>query len=149
MNRHTAAGFVLARVVGDEPYYLLLRGANSGNWLPPKGHTDDDEDVLSTALRETAEETGITELQVVDGFSRTIAYNVNTRRRGKYTKQVTYLLATTPTPEVRRSGEHSDAGWFTLADALDRIEFDQMREVLRAADAALRKHLRKQGATPS
>jgi len=141
MKTRTAAGFILARIVDDEPLYLLLRGATSGDWLPPKGHADNETDTVEeTARRETAEEAGITELEVVPGFERSIEYEVNTARRGNYHKKVTYLLATTGADQVTCSDEHSDAGWFAIDEALARIGFEQMREVLRAADAHLRKH---------
>lgn len=140
MKTRTAAGFILARMVDGEPLYLLLRGATSGDWLPPKGHADNDTDTVEeTARRETAEEAGITDLEVVPGFERSIEYEVNTARRGRYHKKVTYLLATTGTSEVTCSDEHSEAGWFSIKEALAKIVFDQMREVLRAADAYLRK----------
>jgi bis(5'-nucleosidyl)-tetraphosphatase len=138
MIERTAAGFVLARMVDDEPFYLLLHSSNSGKWLPPKGHTDDGEDALTTARRELEEETGITDIEVVDGFERTIEYEVNNRKRGNYIKQVTYLLATTRATKVSRSAEHSDAGWFSLMEAMAKLEFEQMREILRAADKVLR-----------
>jgi 8-oxo-dGTP pyrophosphatase MutT (NUDIX family) len=138
MKKLTAAGFVLARMVDDEPFFLLLHSTNSGKWLPPKGHTDDDEDALTTARRELAEETGITDIDVVPGFERTIEYEVNTRKRGNYIKRVTYLLATTRATNVSRSEEHRDAGWFPLMDAMAKLEFEQMREIIRAADKVLR-----------
>ena len=140
MKTRTAAGFILARMVDGEPLYLLLRGATSGDWLPPKGHADNDTDTVEeTARRETAEEAGITDLEVVPGFERSIEYEVNTAKRGRYPKKVTYLLATTGTSEVICSDEHSEAGWFSIKEALGKIGFEQMREVLRAADAYLRK----------
>jgi len=140
MKTRTAAGFILARMVDGEPLYLLLRGATSGDWLPPKGHADNDTDTVEeTARRETAEEAGITELEVVPGFERSIEYEVNTAKRGRYHKKVTYLLATTGTSEVICSDEHSEAGWFSLQEALRKIGFEQMREVMRAADAYLRR----------
>jgi 8-oxo-dGTP pyrophosphatase MutT (NUDIX family) len=139
VKTRTAAGFILARIEGGDARYLLLRGASSGDWLPPKGHSDNDSDTVEeTARRETAEEAGITELEVVPGFERSIEYDVQTARRGSYHKQVTYLLATTDVETVALSDEHSEAGWFSLDEALARIGFEQMREILRAADAHLR-----------
>jgi 8-oxo-dGTP pyrophosphatase MutT (NUDIX family) len=138
MIERTAAGFILAHLQQGEPRYLLLRGATSGDWLPPKGHTDPGETTLQTALRETAEETGITDVSVVEGFERLLEYDVNTRKRGRYHKKVSYLLGTTPTTQVVCSKEHSEAGWFGIQDALARIPFEQMRELVRAADEFLR-----------
>ena len=127
MTERTAAGFILANLAKGEPRYLLLRSARTGDWLPPKGHTDAGETTLETALRETAEETGITDVQLVEGFEQTIEYDVQTRKRGNYHKKVSYLLGTTPTTEVECSDEHSEAGWFSIEDALAAITFDQMR----------------------
>ncbi|MCA8910386.1 MAG: NUDIX domain-containing protein [Planctomycetes bacterium] len=134
----TAAGFVLAHIENGVAKYLLMRSSSHGNWLPPKGHADpEDTGPLQTARRELEEETGISQVTPVEGFTGTIEYDVDTER-GKYHKRVDYMLAATDESNVQRSPEHSDHGWFTLNDALQKIPFEQMREVLRAADAHLR-----------
>lgn len=134
----TAAGFILAHIENGQPRYLLLRSTGHGNWLPPKGHADKEDDgPLSTALRELDEETGITDVTPVEGFDFEIEYDVDSKR-GRYHKRVHYLLAKTPHTAVELSPEHSDHGWFVLEEALDRVAFDQLKEVLRAADTRLR-----------
>lgn len=138
MKTRTAAGFILVNYLAGEPRYLLLQGARAGDWLPPKGHTDDGESVLETALRETEEETGISDVEVIEGFEQSIEYDVETRSRGSYHKKVTYLLGTTDSTKPTCSDEHSDARWFTINEALKAVAFDQMRSVLHAADAHLR-----------
>jgi bis(5'-nucleosidyl)-tetraphosphatase len=131
----TAAGVILATVEGGR-LYLLLRSASHGNWLPPKGHTDGGEDAAATALRELREETGITDVRLVPGFEREIEYDVDTPR-DSYRKHVTYLLGITDQTGVTLSGEHDDAGWFALDEALARIPFKAMRQVLKDCDARL------------
>lgn len=131
----TAAGFVLANV-DDGRLYLLLHNSRHNTWLPPKGHTEKGEALLDVARRETLEETGIDDMQVVDGFERSFEYDVDTNR-GKYHKRVTYFLGTTDHTNLQLSDEHNDGGWFALDEALARIRFVQMREVLKAADAFL------------
>lgn len=134
----TAAGFVLACIEDRKPQYLLLRSTEHGNWLPPKGHTDDgDADELATAMRELEEETGIRDMSAVPGFKQVVEYDVDTPR-GKYHKQVTYLLGVASTLTVIRSAEHDDHGWFGLEPAIDKLTFDQLRNIFRAADEYLR-----------
>jgi len=137
VRERTAAGFILARVVDGTPLYLLLQSAEHGDWLPPKGHTDAGEDALATALRETAEEAGITDVRLVRDFVRDAVYEVTTARRGSYRKRVTWLLGTTGTTEIARSAEHKAAGWFPLREALSLVAHEQVREILREADARL------------
>lgn len=132
----TAAGFVLANV-DDGRLYLLLHNPRHNTWLPPKGHTEEDEDLLDGALRETREETGIDDVQVVNGFEYSFEYDVDTHKRGRYRKRVTYFLGTTDHTRLTLSDEHDDGGWFALDEALKRIQYKQMREVLQAADEFL------------
>ena len=131
----TAAGFVLANVDGGR-LYLLLRNADHGTWLPPKGHTEEGESAVDVALRETLEETGINDVKLIEGFERSFEYDVDTSRGG-YRKRVTYYLGTTDHTRLTLSGEHDDGGWFALDEALARIQYPQMREVLQEADAFL------------
>ena len=58
---------------------LLLRHSplssrGGGHWDFPKGHIDDGETEIQTALRELEEETGIANANVIDGFRDTITY---------------------------------------------------------------------------
>ena len=66
-----ASGFVLFRR-GDPFRYLTLRNARHGDVGLPKGHVEPGEDLLAAALRETEEETGITDVKPNRWFRRTI-----------------------------------------------------------------------------
>ena len=133
----TAAGFVLVNEDSGR-LYLLLRNSQHGTWLPPKGHTEPGEDLNTVALRETLEETGIESVNIVEGFERSFEYDVDTER-GQYHKRVTYYLGLTDQTELKLSDEHSDAGWFALDETLARVQFQQMRDVIRQADEFLAK----------
>ena len=59
----TASAFVLAP---DADEVLLVFHGKLHRWLQPGGHVDpDDADILAAARREVAEETGLTDVQVV------------------------------------------------------------------------------------
>jgi 8-oxo-dGTP pyrophosphatase MutT (NUDIX family) len=135
----TAAGFVLACESGAKRRYLLLKNARHGAWGFPKGHSENDESLIETALRETREETGITDLHVIDGFEVSDSYQVHTPKRGDYRKTVTYFLARTPKAAHVQSDEHADSGWFALEEALRKLAFPKLQETLTRADALLSK----------
>jgi 8-oxo-dGTP pyrophosphatase MutT (NUDIX family) len=132
-----AAGFVLAHITPDGPRYLLLRSAAHGTWAFPKGHAEAGETPMQTARRETLEETGIDELDVVDGFESVIEYDVESRTRGSYRKRVRYFLATTPSEAHTRSSEHDQSGWYGYDEALALLQHEQSRAVLTNAHARL------------
>lgn len=71
---------------------LLLKHADRLDL--PKGHMDEGEDLLQTALRETAEETGLPaeQLTLDPDFKFQIEYDLSSRKRGSYRKRVTYFL---------------------------------------------------------
>ena len=69
VKKQVVAGFVIFRRTEEGVKYLLLykRGEY---WNFPKGHFEEGEGSLDTALRETEEETGLrkSELHIVPGF---------------------------------------------------------------------------------
>lgn len=128
-----AAGFVLTRTPPDgEPLYLLLQSGRDGMPGFPKGHRDGDETDLETAARETREESGLVDLDVVPGFRAEIAYRVKKGGDHRW-KTVVYFRAHLRTGEVTLSDEHTAFEWIPLADALRRLSFDSLRDVLRRA----------------
>ena len=133
----TAAGFVLACETGGKRRYLLLKNARHGAWGFPKGHSEEGETLLETARRETLEETGISDLEIVDGFEVSDSYQVHTPKRGDYRKTVTYFLALTPTAKHVQSHEHAESGWFELDEALAKLAFPTLQKTLKQADARL------------
>lgn len=130
----TASGFVLVRPAPRGLEYLLLTNRNRGEPGLPKGHAEPGETELATALRETEEETGLTDLAPDPWFRRTLRYAA--RRKGvAYDKSVVYLLARLRSGEVRLSAEHSEFRWADLRAALALLPFAALQGVVR--DAAL------------
>ncbi len=128
-----AAGFVLTRTPpGGEPAYLLLLNRRDGMPGFPKGHQDGAETDLETAARETREESGLTDLDVVPGFRAEIAYRVKKGGDHRW-KTVVYFRAHLRSGEVTLSDEHTAFEWVALPDALRRLSFDSLRDVLRRA----------------
>lgn len=100
------------------------------------GHVDPGEDDLTTALRETEEEAGLTaeKLRVMDGFLHELRYEV----QGK-PKEVVYRLAELQDPDtpVTLSDEHQDYRWVSLKEACTLAQFTDMQETLKAAQKYL------------
>lgn len=97
---------------------------------------DPGEDDLTTALRETEEEAGLTaeKLRVMDGFLHELRYEV----QGK-PKEVVYRLAELRDPDtpVTLSDEHQDYRWVPLKEACTLAQFTDMQETLKAAQKYL------------
>lgn len=131
-SRERAAGFVLLRPGAQGPEVLLLRNRGRGEWGLPKGHAEPGEGDLATALRETAEETGLVDLAPDPWFVRELSYPA-TRKGRSYQKTVVYLLAHLRSGQVRLSDEHDQHRWARLPEALALLPFAALSGVLREA----------------
>ncbi len=119
--------------------YLLLHYA-SGHWEFPRGNIEREEYERTTAARECKEETGIAELDFVEGFREVAEWFY--RRDGKTIhKEAVYLLATTDQAKVTLSHEHQGYVWLPFGEALERTTFENAKEVLRKAEKRLKKEL--------
>ncbi len=127
-----AAGFVIWRTVAgtSRVEYLLLTNAERGEVGFAKGHAEEGEDPVTTARRETAEETGLTDLDVAPNFRRELVYPAE-RGGVAYRKTVVYGLARWRRGTVAISPEHSDARWLPYSDASAALPFATLRGVLR------------------
>ncbi|MDQ2685938.1 MAG: NUDIX domain-containing protein [Thermoproteota archaeon] len=120
---------------GTELMYLILN-YSYGHWDFPKGNIEPGETETETVFREISEETGIQDIQVVDGFRQQISYKY--RKKSKLiNKTVIYYLAETKSREVVLSFEHNSFGWYTFDQALEKLSFENSKRVLRVADQFL------------
>lgn len=151
-----SVGAVVFRKVSDKNkrkknnkiYYLLLH-YEAGHWDFPKGHIEKGESEIQTLKREVKEETGISDLQIIEGFKEYIKYffrskgyssfNFKKSKRKNIFKLVVYYLAQTQTKEIKLSFEHIGCDWLLYKDALNRLTFDNAKNVLKKAHQFLKK----------
>jgi len=116
-----------AWVVSPDRRRVLLAYHNIyDSWAWLGGHADGDRDLLSVALREVREESGLEEVRPVsaDLYSVEILTVDGHEKRNRYVSShlhlnVTYLLEADPAAPVHnRPGENSRVAWFGLEEAI-------------------------------
>ena len=139
MIEETSAGIVLYRKENSEKLFLLLHYP-SGHWDFVKGKMEKGETTQQTAIRETKEETGITDIAFVENFEEWIEYNF--KYKGELVKKkVVFFLAETKTKNIKISHEHSGYTWMDYNTSMEKTTFDNAKTVLTKAQRLLSKTL--------
>ena len=115
-ERRLSAGVVVVRETADGARILLLRAYK--NWDFPKGLVEHGEEPLAAAIRETAEETGIADLELEWGeeFFETEPYARNKVARFYLARTRAERVVLPVNPELGRP-EHHEFRWVDLAEA--------------------------------
>ncbi len=109
MVNQKSAGIVLFQNFHGTNRFLLLNYPQ-GHWDFVKGKIEHDETPHETAKREAREETGITDIQFVDGFEESVEYEFRFNN-ALIQKKVVFFLAKTNTSKISLSHEHTDSVW--------------------------------------
>jgi 8-oxo-dGTP pyrophosphatase MutT (NUDIX family) len=122
-------------VFNSNKILLLKYSANNtqgegGHWDFPKGHVEQNETELATALRELEEETGISKVEIIDDFRHSISYTFS-RRSESISKEVIFFLASTVEKRVTLSHEHIDYAWLDFNNALEKLTYENARQILK------------------
>lgn len=141
----TSAGGVVFRRGDDGGLEFLLIRDPYENWGLPKGHVEGDETPVEAALREVAEETGLTDL-LAAGELPTIDWYFRDQGRLVH-KFCHFYLVESPAGEPRpqRSEGITACIWLPPAEAVRTITYENAREVLRAARQALLPEVASEG----
>lgn len=130
-----SAGAVIFYADSSGVEYLLLR-YGKGHWDFPKGHIENKEAEMDTVKREVREETGLTDIEIMPGFRRTIGYMYR-KNRTLVRKEVIFYLGRTRTKSVVLSHEHRDYAWLGYEKALERLTFETAKKTLMDAHKLL------------
>lgn len=139
MIEETSAGIILFRKEDTKNLFLLLHYP-SGHWDFVKGKMEKGESTHETAIRETKEETEITDIKFIDNFEEWIEYNFQFQGELVH-KKVVFFLAETKTKEIKISHEHLDFTWMDYNTAMEKTTFDNAKTVLTRAQILLSKTL--------
>lgn len=139
MPKETSFGAIVFRREEGRIYYLLLRhGKKYYNF--PKGHAEKNETPTIAAKREIFEETGIKEIRFLKGFKEINSYFF--KHQGKTIfKNVFFFLAETKENEVLISKEHIGYEWLAYEEALERLNFKSLKNILRKANSFLAQNI--------
>jgi 8-oxo-dGTP diphosphatase len=129
-DRIVAAGAVVTRPGAEETEFLLIFRKYRGDWTFPKGKVDPGEHLLTAAVREVREESGMavelgvplpTQTYEIEGSLKDSHYWVAKKLAGEFV----------PNDEV------AEIAWLTLAEAKAKLTYKHDREVLLAASNAI------------
>ena len=120
----------------DRTKVLLVHHAKLNRWLQPGGHADGEEDVLNVALRESDEETGVKNFNVLqktifDLDIHTIPARKDFPQHEHY--DIRFLIEANDHDEVVVSEESHDVKWIPLKDLAtynDEASILRLREKL-------------------
>ena len=135
MGTEKSAGIVLFTNNSNKNEFLLLNYPQ-GHWDFIKGKIEQNETAHETALRETREETGISNIEFIDGFEEWVEYDFRFKKENIH-KKVIFFLAKTNEKKILLSHEHNDYVWLEYDNALKKTTFENAKNVLSKANEFL------------
>lgn len=133
----SAGGLVIRTIDGRPAAALIGRTSRSGRlrWSMPKGHVERGESLEQTAVREVAEETGITGRVI--GAIGSFRYTFNSDGR-RITKRVHHFLLRAESGELSDEDvEVTEVAWVPLDRITGVLAYPAERRIARRAAAML------------
>ena len=134
MKEEISAGIILFS--NNKKRKFLLLNYPSKHWDFVKGKMEEGETFHETALRETNEETGIKDVEFLDGFKEEIEYYFRADNQDIH-KKVIFFLGKTKTTNIILSHEHLDFIWLDFDNALNKITYENAKNLLRKSEKFL------------
>ncbi|MEK6732725.1 MAG: NUDIX domain-containing protein [Candidatus Omnitrophota bacterium] len=138
MNKEFSAGAIVFKREGDVISFLIIYSRRNRLWGFPKGHLEQGESREQAALREIKEETGLRNLEFINGFKEEVMYETVSKRppfKGqKIEKYVIYFLCEIKNQDIIVDGrEITDYRFLPISEAEGLVKFRNLNKVLRRA----------------
>jgi 8-oxo-dGTP pyrophosphatase MutT (NUDIX family) len=126
-----SSGGVVYRVENAIPLFLLLTSNKRGVWCLPKGLIEENEDEVTTAMREVREETGVSRVKL-RGKVGQIKYQFGFRAK-TFDKTVHFFLFETDQADAKVGTEHDAMEWMPYEKALQTLSYPNEKDMLTKA----------------
>ena len=136
-NRELLFGHVTgsAWIVNDaRTHVLLTHHRKLKQWFQPGGHCDGEPDVLKVALKEANEETGLKNLNVVDGEVYDVDVHLIPERKGipaHYHYDIRFLIEGDMNEQLIITEESNDLAWVSLEKIAERNDSESIMRMMR------------------
>lgn len=114
-------------IILDKDKVLLVKH-NVGHWDFPKGHMENGETEVQTAIREVKEETNIDVIIPNEQDKYIVEYSP----RENIWKQVVFFVAKKIDGEIKpQETEIETIQWFEFEEAVDRINYESSKDIMK------------------
>lgn len=128
MIKEKSCGAVVYKKEKDK-IYILIEEMKGGHFSIPKGHVEDNETEVETALREIKEETNL-DVALDSNFREVVSYSPYQN----CIKDVVFFIAEAKTFDTKEQLiEVSKIYWLEPYDAINKLTFESDKEVVRKA----------------
>src|SRR5438105_13412754 len=126
-----SSGGVVLRVENSIPLFLRLTSNKRGVWCLPKGLIEENEDEVTTAMREGREETGVSRVKL-RGKVGQIKYQFGFRAK-TFDKTVHFFLFETDQADAKVGTAHDDMEVTPYEQALPTLSYPNEKDMLTKA----------------
>ena len=127
--KEKSCGAVIYKKENDEFKFLLVHQHN-GHYSFPKGHMEENETEIQTALREIKEETNI-DVKIDSNFRHQISFLLESKN---VMKDVVYFVAIPVTTNLKnQEGEILGCDWYNYNQVLELLEYDNTKDAFKLA----------------
>ena len=128
--KHIATGGVVVKTERGRTSVLLIKDSY-GHWTWPKGHLEKGETPEAGALREIAEETGQTKTKIIKEIGLQ-EYCYTLKGKTVLKKVHVFLIKASAREKIKvQTSEIETAKWFRAEDAIEKIEYEGSRTLLK------------------
>ncbi|MDR2427158.1 MAG: NUDIX domain-containing protein [Endomicrobium sp.] len=147
MLKEYSYGAVIYKIENEEPLFLLVKSKRSDKWGFPKGHIEESDTTgLHAAKREIFEETGIKDMNFVEGFKEEDIYIIEGTRpetKGMTTEKhsIYFLAQTFSQPLNYDRKEIAQLEWASIERAVELLYFVNQKNIITKSYRKIKGHI--------
>jgi diadenosine hexaphosphate hydrolase (ATP-forming) len=136
--REPTSGGIIFRHGKDGGIEILLIQDGKDRWTIPKGHIEEGETAQQTTRREIGEETGLKNVDVLGWLGKIYFRYRRIDKLVLMTTQIYLVRANGDTDAIKKEEWMRGIEWFKFSDALEVIEYDDIRKLMLLAMKRIR-----------